>query len=180
MGRPPSRKGAKVQHVRLPRKKNRLEPEVFDEQGSFVPVDPNNPLGQFSHTGQRIIKLKFKHRRLSQGEIAKILDLSHGNVNRHFDDARMASVLAWLDKDIYGQVDDLRQLALDNYKKILSDPTVDEWIKYHASRDILGPILQSKAALPAAPSIERLVFTDASQPTVPVEEVKGKVTDIDV
>lgn len=146
------------------------KPQVLSD-GHFEPADPNNPLAKFSDIQQQIIRKKFENRNLNQVEIGKLLDLSRSAVNFHFRNAELMAIVAWLDKDTYGKIDELRDLSLTTALALLRAGTTPDWLKASISRDFYMPAVLSKVALPSPPIIAEISFTDPSQPDKPPEKI---------
>lgn len=120
-------------------------------------------IAQFTPLQQEVLKLAYRFRGIKQTEIAAILKMSKSSVNECFKSKELQEALAYLDRDLYGRLNKLRDLAADHYEKTLSDPAADPWLKYYMSRDLLSAPVQAKTLLPPAPTIDDLVVVDENQ-----------------
>src|SRR3972149_5217056 len=97
-------------------------PEVVLEPGVFKPTDPDNPLGQFTDAERKIIQLKHDNPNLDQSQIGKLLGVSPSAINKHFRNAELAAVIAYLDKDLFAKIHQDQLDAEITLRTLMMDP----------------------------------------------------------
>lgn len=134
--------------------------EHFPPEGKSV----REIMALLSPIQREIVKLKFQHPRLSQSQIATLLGIGKSAVTNHFSRRELNELLALIERDVFQRIDDLRDRALTRWEEMLANKATPEWIVHAICRELIGPVLQSKNALPPPSEIGKLVFEDEGRP----------------